>query len=149
MTVVLTELPPVAKNFYAFCKKCDADRFHVVLTHTSATTAKLKCEVCKSTKSWSLPKAQAKKTSSGGAKLKTPSARSVAARHTAYLSNYETLVKNYEGQAGHPYSTKTKFALNHKIQHPKFGLGIVTAVFDEKVEVAFSDEARMLMHNRT
>ena len=144
----LTQLPPVAKSFYAFCKKCDADRFHVVLTHTSATSAKLKCEVCKSTKSWSLPKAQEKKTTKTGG-TRAPSLRSAAARQSAYVLNYETLVKTHEGQAGHAYNTKTKFDLNHKIQHPKFGLGIVTAVFSDKVEVAFSDEARMLMHNRS
>jgi hypothetical protein len=153
MAEQMTQLPTVAKSFYAFCKKCDADRYHVVLAHTTATSAKLKCEVCASIKSWSLPKAQEKKMAVGskaaGSKgTKVPSARTVAARQSAYVTSYESLLKTYESKAGHTYSIKTKFDMNHKIDHPKFGLGIVTAVFTDKVEVAFSDESRFLMHNR-
>lgn len=142
------QLPTVAKSFYAFCKKCDADRYHVVLAHTSTTSAKLKCEVCASIKSWSLPKAQERKMAGGSKTAKAPSARTVAARQSAYVTNYENLLKTNEAKAGHAYNIKTKFDLNHKIEHPKFGLGVVTAVFSDKVEVAFSDESRVLMHNR-
>ncbi|MGE5084935.1 MAG: hypothetical protein ACM3MG_01440, partial [Bacillota bacterium] len=56
----MNTLPPVAKSFFAFCKKCDADRYHVVLAHTSATSAKIKCEICGSQKTYSLPKTQTK-----------------------------------------------------------------------------------------
>ena len=148
MATELTQLPSVAKSFFAFCKKCDADRYHVVLAHTSDKSAKLKCEVCKSIKSWSLPKAQEKKMAVGTKAVKVPSPRTMAARQSAYVTNYESLLKTQEKKEGHAYSIKTKFDVNHKINHPKFGLGIVTSVFDEKVEVAFSDEPRMLMHNR-
>lgn len=147
MTAAMTQLPPVAKSFYAFCKKCEADRYHVVMAHTSSTSAKLKCEVCASVKSWSVPKTQSRSSSSTG-KTRTPSPRSAAAKQSAYVSNYEGLLKAQQEKTGHAYSIKTKFDLNHKINHPKFGLGIVTAVFTDKVEVAFSDEPRVLMHNR-
>ncbi|MFN8945822.1 MAG: hypothetical protein ACK5WZ_14495, partial [Pseudobdellovibrionaceae bacterium] len=75
MATELTQLPSVAKSFFAFCKKCDADRYHVVLAHTSDKSAKLKCEVCKSIKSWSLPKAQEKKMAVGTKAVKVPSPR--------------------------------------------------------------------------
>ena len=66
-------LPPVAKSFYTFCKKCDVDRYHMVLAHTSSTTAKIECEVCHSRKTYSLPK-----TGSS-----SPSARRLSGQTTA------------------------------------------------------------------
>ena len=43
---------------------------------------------------------------------------------------------------------KAKFALANAIEHPKFGLGFVTAATNEKIEVMFSEGGRALVHNR-
>lgn len=139
----LNQLPPVAKSFFAFCKKCDAERYHTVLAHTTSKTAKIKCEVCGSTKSYSLPK-------TGGAKAKVsrPRAGSESARKSSHAAEYESLLQTHESQNAVNYNIKGKFELNQKIQHPKFGMGIVRQVQPEKVEVVFSDEVRQLVHNR-
>ena len=140
----VNQLPPVAKSFFAFCKKCDADRYHVVVAHTTARTAKIKCEVCGSQKSYSLPKA-----AGSAAKPKTtrPRAGSETARRSSHNAEYETLMSGEAGKES-PYSIKGKFKLNEKINHPKFGLGVVRGVQPEKVEVIFADEVRNLVHNR-
>ena len=52
-------LPPVAKSLFTFCKKCNADRYHRVLAHTSTSKAKIECEICKSKKTYTAPKAGA------------------------------------------------------------------------------------------
>ncbi len=147
MSTTQTALPPVAKSFFAFCKKCDSDRWHTVLAHTSSTAAKLKCEVCASVKSWSVPK-----TPKPG--VKTPArvvqkrAATESARQSAYKTRYEDLLKAAVAGDQEGYSIKGKFQMNQKLSHPKFGMGIVTAVFSDKVEVFFSDETRTLVHNR-
>lgn len=142
-------LPPVAKSFYTFCKKCEADRYHRVLTHTSSTTAKIECEVCKSRKSYSLPKtgsaasAVIRKASSStkvGAS-KTSSARS----HTGQYENFLMNKKDVEAIA---YNMKTQFKEQQKLNHPKFGIGFVLVSQSDKIEVLFSDEVRTLMHAR-
>ena len=61
-------LPAVAKSIFVPCKKCAEDRYHTVIAHTSSTSAKLKCEVCGSSKAFKIggkakttkPKAAAK-----------------------------------------------------------------------------------------
>jgi hypothetical protein len=143
----VNQLPPVAKSFFAFCKKCDADRYHVVLAHTTSKTAKIKCEVCGSQKSYSLPKA-AGASKTGGAKVTRSRAGSETARRSSHNAEYETLMTSHENSKEISYTTKGKFQVNQKINHPKFGLGFVRDVHQDKVEVIFSDEVRNLVHNR-
>jgi len=140
----VNQLPPVAKSFFTFCKKCNADRYHVVLAHTTSKTAKIKCEVCGSQKSYSLPKAGG----TGAAKVTRTRAGSESARRSSHNAEYEALMQSQESAAEVSYNIKGKFALNQKINHPKFGLGIVRGVQPDKVEVVFSDEVRNLVHNR-
>ncbi|MBS1970770.1 MAG: hypothetical protein JSU04_10705 [Bdellovibrionales bacterium] len=141
----VNQLPPVAKSFFTFCKKCNADRYHVVLAHTTSKTAKIKCEVCGSQKSYSLPKAGG---ATGAAKVTRARAGSESARRSSHNAEYEALMQAQESASEVNYSIKAKFSLNQKINHPKFGLGIVRGVQPEKVEVVFSDEVRNLVHNR-
>jgi hypothetical protein len=144
----VNQLPPVAKSFFTLCKKCDADRYHTVLAHTTSRTAKIKCEVCGSTKAYSLPKASSAKTASGAAKTPRTGARSETARRNTHNAEYATLLETHEKKAPVSYSIKGKFEKNQKIEHPKFGLGVVRDAQIDKVEVIFADEVRNLVHNR-
>jgi hypothetical protein len=46
-----------------------------------------------------------------------------------------------------PYALSTKFDRGALISHAKFGRGIVTAVDDKRIEVAFEDGAKKLGHD--
>lgn len=140
-------LPAVAKSFFTFCKKCDADRYHVVLAHTSSTTAKIKCEICSSTKAYSLPKAQTKtgKPLTGAAAKRRE--QSLSSRKSSHRHEYEMLMEGSNADAMN-YNMKSKFEKNSKLQHPKFGLGVIKEAMNDKIEVVFEDEVRTLVHNR-
>lgn len=47
-------LPAVARSISLECSYCEAERFFKVLTHISADTAKLRCEVCGRSKTFRL-----------------------------------------------------------------------------------------------
>lgn len=140
-------LPAVAKTVYIPCKKCEADRYHVVVAHKSATSAKVKCEICGSQKTYSLPKAQARKPGNTniGARRKAAAAE---ARRTAHLDEYNRLLSENEKGEVKSYNMKSCFELNSKLQHPKFGLGVIRMALSDKIEVVFEDEVRSLVHNR-
>lgn len=142
----VNQLPPVAKSFFTFCKKCNSDRYHTVLAHTTSKTAKIKCEVCGSQKSYSLPKAAGSTT--GKPKVTRTRASSEGARRSSHNAEYESLLQAQEKASSVTYNIKGKFTLNQKIDHPKFGVGIVRGVQIDKVEVVFPDEVRNLVHNR-
>lgn len=143
-------LPPVAKSFYTLCKKCEGERYHVVLAHTSSTKAKIECEVCKSRKTYTLPKtgsdAPSAKRLSGAAAA--GSAKKAAASARSHTGQYEIYNTNKMAVDATPYSIKTKFKESEKLNHPKFGIGFVTKTYDEKIDVIFVDEVRTLMQNR-
>jgi hypothetical protein len=143
----MNTLPPVAKSFYAFCKKCDADRYHVVLAHTTATSAKIECEICKSKKTYSLPKAQTKtgKALTGAAAKKRE--QTLSSRKSSHKNEFEMLMGNDSAQTV-SYNMKSKFEKNQKLNHPKFGMGFIKDAQSDKIEVVFEDEVRTLIHNR-
>lgn len=141
MTTVAT-LPEVATNFYHMCKKCNAERYHKVLAHPTDKSAKLQCEVCKAKSTYKLPvEKKAKKTLSGAP-------RAVRVPRVSHASEYETLIAKANGEAELKYSIKAKFEVDQKINHPKFGVGIIKTSMVDRVEVVFSDEVKTLMHNR-
>lgn len=138
-----TTLPAVAKSFFTFCKKCDADRYHTVITHTSSTSAKIECEVCHSKKTYSLPKA--------GTARKVPVVKDPTrkpGRRSSHADEYNQLMMNRGSEAGLPFSIRTKYTINQKIDHPKFGAGFVKAVLVDRVDVMFQDELKTLIHNK-
>lgn len=140
------QLPPVAKSFHTHCKKCEADRYHTVVAHTTATSAKLKCEICGASSTYKLPKAGATgKRPLTGAAAKRKEAAATAKRN-AHSEEYNKLISE-EGDTA-AYNMKAKFTANTKIKHPKFGMGYVRAVQPDKIEVVFEDEVRNLVHNR-
>ncbi len=147
----LKVLPPVAKSFHTFCKKCDADRYHTVLTHTSATSAKIECEVCHSKKTYSLAKAKTSAKSAAGAvkkTTKTGAPRKVGSRKTSHADEFNALMLNRGAEKGIPFSIKTKFELNQKMDHSKFGPGFVKGVLIDRIDVMFEEEVKTLMHNK-
>lgn len=142
-TATSTEaLAPVGKTVYTECKKCATERYHVVLAHKTATSAKVKCEVCGAQKTYSLPKAQARKKT-GTSTRKTPTSMK-----EAHSKEYEKLLQENEKSPAETYNMRLKFELNQKVNHPKFGLGLVKTVHTDKIEVVFPDEVRNLVHNR-
>jgi hypothetical protein len=143
MSEQLTELPAVARNIHLFCKKCNVERYFVVVAHTSATSAKTKCEVCGATKTFKLEAAKkpAKAASKSGVK-KTPRVKGPTPEEIW------TSLRDSSKSEAKPYNMKGKFEVDTAIQHPKFGLGFVRTSAIEKIEVAFQEGVRSLVHNR-
>lgn len=146
------ELPAVAKSIFVACKKCGEDRYHTVITHTSSTSAKLKCEVCGASRTYKLgvadKPAKAPKAPKGPGVRAQKEAAAKQARVTQHQQEYDRLVAENE-QSPRKYSMKEKFSVNDKVDHPKFGLGVIRLSLGEKIEVVFSDEVRHLVHNRS
>lgn len=140
------ELPAVAKTIHLPCKKCEVDRYFIVVAHTSPTSAKVKCEVCGSSKTYKLPALKkATLTKSGAVKKPRATRVSKAGEHRA---EYEKMIASKPSEEPTKYNMKLNFPKDAKVDHSKFGLGVVKVVHAEKIEVVFQDEVRSLVHNR-
>lgn len=140
-------LPAVAKSLYTFCKKCDADRYHRVLAHVSSTSAKIECEICKSRKTYSLPKTLDKKTVIKRT-VGSGSSAGTSRKSTNHTGDYELYVQKYQDNQATPFSIKAQFKDNQKIDHVKFGIGFVIKTYTDKIDVIFKDEVKSLIHNK-
>lgn len=138
-------LPAVAKTIHLPCKKCAVDRFFIVVAHSTPTSAKVKCEVCGSKKTYKLPSEKKAKAPSTGIKKTRASAASAAAK-VSHSQEYDKMVA--EAGDAKKYNMTQKFTAKQKVEHPKFGIGVVRTALPEKIEVLFQDEVRMLVHNR-
>jgi hypothetical protein len=47
-----------------------------------------------------------------------------------------------------PYAPKRTFAIDDVVDHPAFGLGFVTSVRSDKVEITFRSDVKVLIHGR-
>lgn len=135
----LNSLPPVARKVFYPCKKCDVDRYQVVLAHTSSKAAKLECEVCHTKNTFKVESAST--TTKGGKKKTTKSTRG------SHKVRWEQLTQG-SSQEATPYNMKKAFEVESLIDHPKFGLGVVTALTNSSIQVVFEDQERSLVHNR-
>jgi hypothetical protein len=136
----LTELPAVARNINLPCKKCGVDRFHVVVAHTTANSAKVKCEVCGANKTFKLPKVQERRSN-----VKRPAKKVKAPDAGAVWNELKTQIGT---DALLPYDMKKTYKLANAINHSKFGIGFVTGVSGDRIEVAFQEATRALVHGR-
>lgn len=138
----MTQIPAVAKKVFYPCKKCETDRYQVVLAHTSATTARLECEVCKSKNAFKVEEPKLSR-----ARSTTPK-RATAGRAAAHVARWTDLRDKTSGKPS-PYNMKTSFEVGSVVEHPKFGLGFVVQTTGQAIQVIFEDAERSLVHNRT
>jgi hypothetical protein len=128
-------LPEVAKSFQQDCKKCDTLRFHRVLAHIDATSAKVECETCKK-----------KSTLKIGAAAK-PKRKAATKKKVTTAAKVYDWQKMLEGnpKPGRGYSIKEKFANKEKIEHPKFGVGFIIASVPGRLTALFESEEKTLV----
>ncbi len=136
----LKELPAVAKSIHLACKKCAVDRFFTVVAHKTATSAKVKCEVCGASQTFKLATEK---------KAKKPSTRKPKKPAVTPEMVWNDLKNEIGEDEVIPYNMKTRFEVETAIKHPKFGLGFIKLATSEKIDVAFQEGERSLVHNRT
>ena len=120
----------------AYCSKCKLVLAHVIIAMKGSKPARVECKTCKGIHTYKANPPGTKKTTTKRA------ARSVA-------SDYDNLMNGRDIASARRYVISERFTEQEVIDHKKFGLGLVQRVLsDKKVEVAFPDGARVLVHDR-
>jgi len=144
----------VGKDLFALCGKCDA-QWHVIVAMSGGKVTKVQCKQCmgyhryrvapgednvNKAKATTRKKVETKSSSSGPARARraSPAPRLEAAKVEADLS------RPVRG-----YAMNSTYAPGDRIEHPKFGLGVVEALPEAgKVTVFFPEGRRTLAHAR-
>jgi len=132
----------VGKDVLSYCTKCKLNLGHMIVAmKDSKHIAKVKCNTCGTMQAFKDPslskqnKTRTKKTSV------TPS--KVVSVSDLWMEKISSTKKK-----SMPYAMDGKFIVGDIIDHVKFGPGIVEKVVDDKIEVIFRHEIKILVHNK-
>lgn len=124
------KLPAVARRVHTDCKKCETGRYHVIVAHKTSTSAKVQCEVCGRSSTYSVAKSTIRRKAAASKK-----------------SHFDQLETEFGSQQQVPYKISSSYEINQKIEHKSFGTGYVVKVLPTKIEVVFTEETKLLIHN--
>jgi hypothetical protein len=121
----------------SFCGKCKLMLAHTVLAMVGKSVARVRCNTCGTDHAFR----RAPGTSAA------TTARSPA-RPTRTVVSFAAQIEARGAETARSYSPRATFQVDELIAHPMFGLGIVRAVRQDKVDVAFKTAEKTLIHGR-
>lgn len=135
----------------AFCTRCKLTLAHTILAMVGTKIARVRCNTCGGDHVYRSAPGATDRPAASSSSHGTSSSRASAPR----ADKPEKVVISFEEQlagkdiANAPkYSPKDTYKVDQVIQHPTFGLGLVTAVRGDKVDIAFKSESKTLVHAR-
>lgn len=137
------DVDEVGSDIESYCPKCKSDTSHTVITKYEDEIRRVQCSPCGDVHPYRKPRTEAEDeipepiAAKKRATLKKPTWQEAMDRGGAKGRNH-----------ARPYSIRDSYAEGDAVLHPKFGIGFVTEISENKVEVTFEDERRVLVHNR-
>jgi hypothetical protein len=135
----------------AACGKCEMNLAHTIIAMVGPKVIKVKCNTCGGDHNYRgvqpLVKMQSfaapKRASSSSSGSSSPKKAAVV------VVSWDEQFKGKDLTKAKKYSPRETFAVDDVVDHPTFGLGLVRSVRDGKVEVAFKQEDKILVHGKT
>jgi hypothetical protein len=122
----------------AYCTKCRMTLAHTILAMVGATQiARVQCNTCHGQHTY---------RTEDGSKPRPTAARAPQPRKE--VISWDRRVAELDPAKARTYAPKQTFAVDELISHPTFGLGIVSAVRQDKIDVAFKAFEKTLVHAR-
>jgi hypothetical protein len=137
----------VGADIKAKCGKCKQNTWHVVVAKTSGVIAKVQCKACQAQHRYR-PPAGAAPTRPTTTRRRSPSAprRKTAAQPEPPGPSVEADLS----RPIRPYSPREDFAVGERVDHVKFGIGVVEDIDGGgKITVCFADQRRVLAMARS
>jgi hypothetical protein len=132
------DVDEVGAEVEANCPKCKADTTHVVISKYEDEIRRVQCNPCGDVHAYRKPRGEAEEE----AEPEKPK-KKVKAKPT-----WEQVMAKSKKQPK-PYAIGEYFKEMEVLSHPKFGVGYITEnIGDDKIEVTFQTDKRVLIHNR-
>lgn len=122
------------------CNRCELVLAHTVIAVVGTRIARVRCNTCQTEHAF---------RDAADAKAKAARARRKAeATPKKVVISFAERIASKPGVKPKPYSPKLTFAVDEVVEHPTFGLGIVSTVRGDKIDVAFKAFEKTLAHGR-
>jgi hypothetical protein len=141
--------PKVGGEVDAFCTRCKMDLAHTILAMVGTKIVRVRCNTCGGDHAFrGAPGTTDKPKPSSSRGSSSRAASSKAERPEKVVISFEEQLAGKDIANAPKYSVKDAYKVDQVIQHPTFGLGLVTAVRGDKMDVAFKAETKTLVHAR-
>ncbi|HEX8703882.1 MAG TPA: hypothetical protein VF815_33935 [Myxococcaceae bacterium] len=134
----------------AFCTRCKLTLAHTILAMVGTKIARVRCNTCNGDHAYRSAPGATDKPSASSTRSTTSRASggSKADKPEKVVISFEEQLAGKDIANAPKYSPKDTYKVDQVIQHPTFGLGLVTAVRGDKADIAFKSETKTLVHGR-
>ncbi len=140
----------VGKDIFSVCGKC-GDTWHVIVAMNEAQVSKVQCKQCSGYHRYRAPAGEAnvnRRSSATSRRAAASKAKNAASRRTSAV----VTAPQVEPDLSRPvrtYTMRDTYEPGERIEHPKFGRGVVESTSSPgKIDVFFQDGRRTLAHGR-
>jgi hypothetical protein len=132
----------------SMCTKCKMLLAHTIIAMAGDKIAKVKCNTCAGVHAYRPPLSPSEATAKRRRAERAASAAEAAKVKTT-PSEFELYTKGKDLSRAAKYTPKMTLGVGDAIDHPTFGIGIVTEIREgSKAQVAFKDGGRILIYGR-
>lgn len=127
----------------AFCTKCELNLAHTIIAMVGAKVVKVKCNTCGADHAYKGEQPLMK-----AASFARPKKSKATPRAEKAVLGWEERLKGKNVAGAKKYNPKEYFQVDDVIDHPTFGLGLVTANRPDKIDVAFKAFEKTLVNGK-
>jgi hypothetical protein len=131
-------------NCDAWCTKCKMDLAHTIHALVDGAPVKVECNTCHGIHKYRPTQAEkdAKKTK----KASSSSRKRAEPKIAPALVRWREAMGRLGDSGSHAYSVKALFEVDHVLDHPKFGVGVVVKILEPtRARVLFQDDERTMV----
>lgn len=129
----------------AYCTKCRMMLGHTIVAMVGDRIARVRCNTCMGDHAFKANPPGTKAEKARGEGTVRPRAQA-APRAKVETLPFEALFEGRNAGEARRYSPKERYAEGDVLEHPTFGLGLVTAVRQDKIDATFRQGPKTLIH---
>jgi hypothetical protein len=145
-------IPPnsirVGGEIDALCNKCELNLAHTIVAMVGPKVIKVKCNTCGSDHQYRGQQPLVKSQSFAAPKKAGAPRAARSGGGGSHRPSWEDKFQGKDVSRARRYSPKDTYAVDDVIDHPTFGLGLVTHVRGDKVDISFKQHDRTLVHGK-
>ncbi len=141
----------VGNDILSHCGKCKEDTYHIISVMAGDKISKVMCKTCKAQHNYRKPKMLDKDKTETKPVKTAKTAKTTSARKglKSAAKKWNDILANYELNDAQGYKMKQNYEESAIIDHPAFGIGVVTRKIDQnKIEIHFETGIKLLAINR-
>jgi len=124
----------------ALCTRCKMNLAHTILAMVGTKIARVRCNTCGGDHVY--------RTEAGTSSSSSRAANPRVSRAEKVVISFQERLAGQDLAAAPAYSPRETYAVDQVLRHPTFGVGIVSAVRQDKIDVAFKADQKTLVHGR-